>query len=310
MHHRRHRDAARGHGSAGQHGNAAHPGGRLSDAELRGGAARDPGSVVHATSPGRHPLASVIPCAAGTHLLSLNSFRSSCTWSLPVRAPVSHRPDALAEASACIPYLTATDPSSRTTTKHLAPNIVHTCTNIYVQCTQLLSLTQVRPPETDAAEGLEPLEPSPGGGRPRSAAGGGLRFTDKDEHMYFWFPLLAGLSELTFDPRADIRCCPGAAGAVCVAWCSRHGLHLVGSQRYDVRDDAAPFRSRAAAEGSQKSLLTAVYVVHICRYSALEVLFDTLTYHGSAFTPEFWTRIFDSVLLSIFDHVRAEVSLL
>ena len=43
------------------------------------------------------------------------------------------------------------------------------------------------------------------------------------------------------------------------------------------------------------------------RYSALEVLFDTLQYHGSAFTPEFWTRIFDSVLLSIFDHVRAEV---
>ena len=40
-----------------------------------------------------------------------------------------------------------------------------------------------------------------GGVRPK-----GLRFTDKDEHMYFWFPLLAGLSELTFDPRIDIRC--------------------------------------------------------------------------------------------------------
>jgi len=37
------------------------------------------------------------------------------------------------------------------------------------------------------------------------------------------------------------------------------------------------------------------------------VLFDTLKYHGSAFTIEFWTRIFDSVLLPIFDHVRAEV---
>ena len=33
----------------------------------------------------------------------------------------------------------------------------------------------------------------------------GLQFSDKDEHMYFWFPLLAGLSELTFDPRPDIR---------------------------------------------------------------------------------------------------------
>ncbi len=43
------------------------------------------------------------------------------------------------------------------------------------------------------------------------------------------------------------------------------------------------------------------------RYSALEVLFDTLKFHGAAFTLPFWTRIFDSVLLPIFDHVRAEV---
>ena len=33
-----------------------------------------------------------------------------------------------------------------------------------------------------------------------------LQFSDKDEHLYFWFPLLAGLSELTFDPRPDLRC--------------------------------------------------------------------------------------------------------
>lgn len=32
-----------------------------------------------------------------------------------------------------------------------------------------------------------------------------MQFGDKDEHIYFWFPLLAGLSELTFDPRPDIR---------------------------------------------------------------------------------------------------------
>ncbi len=44
------------------------------------------------------------------------------------------------------------------------------------------------------------------------------------------------------------------------------------------------------------------------RYSALEVLFDTLTFHGASFAPEFWTRIFESVLLPIFDHVRAEVT--
>ncbi|KAE8734457.1 Brefeldin A-inhibited guanine nucleotide-exchange protein 3 [Hibiscus syriacus] len=28
---------------------------------------------------------------------------------------------------------------------------------------------------------------------------------DKDNHLYFWFPLLAGLSELSFDPRPEIR---------------------------------------------------------------------------------------------------------
>ncbi|KAJ4845556.1 Brefeldin A-inhibited guanine nucleotide-exchange protein 2 [Turnera subulata] len=28
---------------------------------------------------------------------------------------------------------------------------------------------------------------------------------DKEEHLYFWFPLLAGLSELSFDPRPEIR---------------------------------------------------------------------------------------------------------
>lgn len=40
----------------------------------------------------------------------------------------------------------------------------------------------------------------------------------------------------------------------------------------------------------------------------LQVLFDVLRYHGGAFEPSFWARIFDSVLLPIFDHVRAEVT--
>lgn len=61
---------------------------------------------------------------------------------------------------------------------------------------------------------------SAAGSAPR-AGGGRIRFTDKDEHMYFWFPLLAGLSELTFDPRPEIRCVrchphgwlPGSAGS-------------------------------------------------------------------------------------------------
>ncbi|XP_043715522.1 brefeldin A-inhibited guanine nucleotide-exchange protein 2-like [Telopea speciosissima] len=32
-----------------------------------------------------------------------------------------------------------------------------------------------------------------------------VEFADKDNHIYFWFPLLAGLSELSFDQRPDIR---------------------------------------------------------------------------------------------------------
>jgi len=55
---------------------------------------------------------------------------------------------------------------------------------------------------------------SPGGEpmvNPQRNAHGGIRFTDRDEHMYFWFPLLAGLSELTFDPRQEIRQVPDVA---------------------------------------------------------------------------------------------------
>ena len=42
---------------------------------------------------------------------------------------------------------------------------------------------------------------------------------------------------------------------------------------------------------------------------SLQVLFDTLKFHGASFTAPFWARVFDSVLLPIFDHVRAEVSI-
>ncbi|KAG9445348.1 hypothetical protein H6P81_016688 [Aristolochia fimbriata] len=31
------------------------------------------------------------------------------------------------------------------------------------------------------------------------------QLADKEDHLYFWFPLLAGLSELSFDPRPEIR---------------------------------------------------------------------------------------------------------
>ena len=54
-----------------------------------------------------------------------------------------------------------------------------------------------------AAEGAE--QPSTSGQVPQSPARPGLQFSDRDEHLYFWFPLLAGLSELTFEPQPDIR---------------------------------------------------------------------------------------------------------
>ena len=54
-----------------------------------------------------------------------------------------------------------------------------------------------------AAEGTE--QPSTSGQAPQSPARPGLQFSDRDEHLYFWFPLLAGLSELTFEPQPDIR---------------------------------------------------------------------------------------------------------
>ena len=58
----------------------------------------------------------------------------------------------------------------------------------------------------DEAQSAGAPEASAGSPESESRGGGkGLQFSDKDEHMYFWFPLLAGLSELTFDPRPDIR---------------------------------------------------------------------------------------------------------
>ena len=40
---------------------------------------------------------------------------------------------------------------------------------------------------------------------PRSKKRGATAFTDAESHVRFWFPLLKGLSSLTFDPRLEIR---------------------------------------------------------------------------------------------------------
>ncbi|KAF7139369.1 hypothetical protein RHSIM_Rhsim07G0026500 [Rhododendron simsii] len=53
-------------------------------------------------------------------------------------------------------------------------------------------------------EGSGKISPSsPQNGKDRKHDNGDL--PDKEDHLYFWFPLLAGLSELSFDPRPEIR---------------------------------------------------------------------------------------------------------
>jgi hypothetical protein len=79
---------------------------------------------------------------------------------------------------------------------------------------------------------------------PRSLTAG--HFSDHDEHLYFWMPLLIGLTELSFDPREVIR------------------------------------------------------------NSALDVLFDILHEHGACYSTGFWEKVFDRMLLPIFDSVQVE----
>eukprot|EP00258_Populus_trichocarpa_P001905 XP_002301298.3 brefeldin A-inhibited guanine nucleotide-exchange protein 2 isoform X1 [Populus trichocarpa] len=45
--------------------------------------------------------------------------------------------------------------------------------------------------------------PSPRTGKDGKQENGEIK--DKEDHLYFWFPLLAGLSELSFDPRPEVR---------------------------------------------------------------------------------------------------------
>ncbi|KAL6124375.1 hypothetical protein ACLB2K_076888 [Fragaria x ananassa] len=55
--------------------------------------------------------------------------------------------------------------------------------------------------DKDASGKVSPS--SPQGWKEGRQDNGGM--PDKDDHLYFWFPLLAGLSELSFDPRPEIR---------------------------------------------------------------------------------------------------------
>lgn len=87
---------------------------------------------------------------------------------------------------------------------------------------------QCKPAVGEAEKGAEAPADSPSAapaapdGEVRS--GKGLQFSDKDEHMYFWFPLLAGLSELTFDPRPDIRYSALEVCFHCACSCHQAGI--------------------------------------------------------------------------------------
>ncbi|KAK4752299.1 hypothetical protein SAY87_021097 [Trapa incisa] len=52
-------------------------------------------------------------------------------------------------------------------------------------------------------DSFENVSPSPRRGRDGKLENGEI--AEKEDHLYFWFPLLAGLAELSFDPRSEIR---------------------------------------------------------------------------------------------------------
>ncbi|KAK3036128.1 hypothetical protein RJ639_031709, partial [Escallonia herrerae] len=55
--------------------------------------------------------------------------------------------------------------------------------------------------EKESSVNVSPSSPQDGKDRKNDKG----EFADKEDHLYFWFPLLAGLSELSFDPRPEIR---------------------------------------------------------------------------------------------------------
>ena len=138
-----------------------------------------------------------------------------------------------------------------------------------------------------------------------------MQFSDKDEHVYFWFPLLAGLSELTFDPRPDIRRTALEVGSQSFFSLQRKAtvidMHIQHAGEDECKFLVVIARSLMQRQDREGRNVT-IYVSEAELFFIMQVLFDTLQYHGAAFTTNFWMRIFDSVLLPIFDHVRAEVT--
>lgn len=72
----------------------------------------------------------------------------------------------------------------------------------------------------------------------RKTGKGTTSFTDADAHLYFWFPLLAGLSELTFDTRRDVR-----HSALEVGLAQKFILRLLGRESLSRCCSVVPSRS-------------------------------------------------------------------
>ncbi|KAE8721283.1 Brefeldin A-inhibited guanine nucleotide-exchange protein 2 [Hibiscus syriacus] len=71
-------------------------------------------------------------------------------------------------------------------------------------CATKLAEGELGSPSNDKDKEFGKISPSsPDKGKDRRQDNGEL--VNKDDHLYFWFPLLAGLSELSFDTRPEIR---------------------------------------------------------------------------------------------------------
>lgn len=101
------------------------------------------------------------------------------------------------------------------------------------------------------------------------------KFLESDEHLYSWFPLLAGKPFLHFL-------------SSCIYFSYQNSQHPV------------IFGFLCCAGLSELSFDPRAEI----RKVALKVLFDTLRNHGDLFSLSLWERVFESVLFRIFDYVR------
>ncbi|GFY94254.1 SEC7-like guanine nucleotide exchange family protein [Actinidia rufa] len=88
------------------------------------------------------------------------------------------------------PYITETETTTFTD-----------CVNCLIAFTNRDLGSSSRHKEKEASGKISPSSPQKG--KDRKHDNGGV--VDKEDHLYFWFPLLAGLAELSFDPRPEIR---------------------------------------------------------------------------------------------------------